>query len=67
MFIYFFILIFQYEILSAAAGRPVIVCDDARREDEGDLIVAAEDITAEQMAFIVRHTRLGIFFVGVSR
>jgi 3,4-dihydroxy 2-butanone 4-phosphate synthase/GTP cyclohydrolase II len=34
----------------------VIVVDDADREDEGDLVVAAELVTEEQMAFLVRHT-----------
>lgn len=34
----------------------VIVVDDADREDEGDLIVAAELMTTETMAFLVRNT-----------
>ena len=38
------------------AGRPVIVTDDASRENEGDLIVAAEKATAESVAFLIRHT-----------
>lgn len=33
----------------------LIVMDDATREDEGDLIIAAEGITTEQMAFMVQH------------
>ncbi|MBI5155698.1 bifunctional 3,4-dihydroxy-2-butanone-4-phosphate synthase/GTP cyclohydrolase II [Candidatus Peregrinibacteria bacterium] len=37
-------------------GRMIIIVDDADRENEGDLIVAAEHITEEQMAFIIRHT-----------
>jgi 3,4-dihydroxy 2-butanone 4-phosphate synthase / GTP cyclohydrolase II len=39
-----------------AAGRPVIVVDDADRENEGDLIFAAQHATAELLAFTVRHT-----------
>ncbi|OLE24328.1 MAG: bifunctional 3,4-dihydroxy-2-butanone 4-phosphate synthase/GTP cyclohydrolase II [Actinobacteria bacterium 13_1_20CM_3_71_11] len=39
-----------------AAGRPVVVVDDAARENEGDLIFAAELATPELMAFMVRHT-----------
>ncbi|MCL4423236.1 MAG: bifunctional 3,4-dihydroxy-2-butanone-4-phosphate synthase/GTP cyclohydrolase II [Actinobacteria bacterium] len=39
-----------------ARGEFVIVIDDEDREDEGDLIAAAETITAERMAFLVRHT-----------
>ena len=38
------------------AGRIVIVVDDADRENEGDLIMAAEKVTPEAIAFIVRHT-----------
>ncbi|MBA3489443.1 MAG: bifunctional 3,4-dihydroxy-2-butanone-4-phosphate synthase/GTP cyclohydrolase II, partial [Longispora sp.] len=39
-----------------AAGRPVIVVDDADRENEGDLIFAAEKATPELLAFMVRYT-----------
>ena len=38
------------------AGKPVIVTDDADRENEGDLILAAEKATAESVAFMVKHT-----------
>lgn len=38
------------------SGRMAIVVDDADRENEGDLVVAAEHVTEEQMAFIIRHT-----------
>jgi 3,4-dihydroxy 2-butanone 4-phosphate synthase/GTP cyclohydrolase II len=37
-------------------GRLVVVVDDADRENEGDLIMAAEKVTPEAIAFIVRHT-----------
>jgi 3,4-dihydroxy 2-butanone 4-phosphate synthase / GTP cyclohydrolase II len=37
-------------------GRMLIVVDDADRENEGDLIIAAEKITPEAVAFMVRHT-----------
>jgi len=37
-------------------GEMIIVIDDESRENEGDLVVAAEHITDEQMAFIIRHT-----------
>jgi 3,4-dihydroxy 2-butanone 4-phosphate synthase/GTP cyclohydrolase II len=39
-----------------ARGRIVIVVDDADRENEGDLIVAAEKVTPETIAFMVRYT-----------
>ena len=38
------------------AGRVVIVVDDADRENEVDLIMAAEKVTPEAIAFIVRHS-----------
>jgi 3,4-dihydroxy 2-butanone 4-phosphate synthase/GTP cyclohydrolase II len=37
-------------------GRMVIVVDDADRENEGDLIMAAEKVTPEALAFMIRHT-----------
>jgi 3,4-dihydroxy 2-butanone 4-phosphate synthase/GTP cyclohydrolase II len=39
-----------------ARGGMIIAVDDADRENEGDLIVAADLITEAQMAFLVRHT-----------
>jgi 3,4-dihydroxy 2-butanone 4-phosphate synthase/GTP cyclohydrolase II len=43
-------------IAAIKAGRPVIVVDDEDRENEGDLIFAAELATAELVAFTVRYT-----------
>jgi len=37
-------------------GRPIIVVDDEDRENEGDLVLAAEFATTERLAFIIRHT-----------
>lgn len=37
-------------------GDLVIVVDDADRENEGDLIMAAEKVTPEKIGFMVRHT-----------
>ncbi|GAB3843245.1 3,4-dihydroxy-2-butanone-4-phosphate synthase [Nesterenkonia populi] len=39
-----------------SAGRPVVVVDDAGRENEGDLILPAEAATPELLGFTVRHT-----------
>jgi 3,4-dihydroxy 2-butanone 4-phosphate synthase/GTP cyclohydrolase II len=38
------------------AGRMVIIMDDEDRENEGDLIMAAECATSEAVAFMIRHT-----------
>jgi len=43
-------------IADIAAGALVIVVDDAEREDEGDLIMAAAKALPEQVAFMIRHT-----------
>lgn len=43
-------------ITDIGSGRPVIVVDDEDRENEGDLIMAAEHATAHALAFYVRHT-----------
>ena len=37
------------------AGRPVLVLDDADRENEADLIVAADRITPQTMALLIRE------------
>src|SRR5438874_935001 len=40
-----------------AKGRMVIVTDDADRENEGDLVMAAEKITPEAVNFMAMHGR----------
>ncbi|WP_064076992.1 bifunctional 3,4-dihydroxy-2-butanone-4-phosphate synthase/GTP cyclohydrolase II [Prescottella equi] len=37
-------------------GRPVLVADDADRENEGDVILAAHAVSPEWVAWTVRHT-----------
>lgn len=37
-------------------GKFLIVMDNEDRENEGDLIIAAEKVTQEKMAFLVRHS-----------
>ena len=39
------------------AGKFVIVVDDEDRENEGDLIIAAEKITPEKVNFMLKHAR----------
>ena len=46
-------------IADIAAGKPVVVIDDEDRENEGDLIFAAELATPELVAFMaVSYTHL---------
>jgi 3,4-dihydroxy 2-butanone 4-phosphate synthase/GTP cyclohydrolase II len=47
------------------AGRMVIVVDDEDRENEGDLIFAAEKVTPQHITFLVRHCS-GIIFVSME-
>src|SRR2546423_2200173 len=42
-------------VAAVAAGQPVVVVDDEDRENEGDLILAAELATPELIAFMVRY------------
>ncbi|MFE3828017.1 bifunctional 3,4-dihydroxy-2-butanone-4-phosphate synthase/GTP cyclohydrolase II [Streptomyces sp. NPDC059092] len=44
-------------IRDIAAGRPVVVVDDEDRENEGDLVVAAEKATPEIIAFMMSECR----------
>ena len=39
------------------AGRFLIVVDDENRENEGDLVMPAEKVTAEAVNFVVTHAR----------
>jgi 3,4-dihydroxy 2-butanone 4-phosphate synthase / GTP cyclohydrolase II len=43
-------------IKDIADGRPVIVVDDANRENEGDIIFAASKATPELLAFTIRYS-----------
>jgi len=40
-----------------ADGRPVVVVDDADRENEGDIVFAASKATPELLAFTIRYGR----------
>nr|WP_106206119.1 3,4-dihydroxy-2-butanone-4-phosphate synthase [Kineococcus rhizosphaerae] len=43
-------------LVALRAGRPVLVSDDADRENEGDVVLAAELATPEWIGWTVRHT-----------
>lgn len=47
-------------------GKMLILTDNPNREDEGDLIMPAETITAQQMNFIIRHTS-GIVCLSLTK
>lgn len=52
-------------IAAIQAGRPVIVIDDADRENEGDFICAAESITPETVRLMLRYG-MGLLCTPVS-
>src|SRR5437763_16040485 len=45
------------------AGRMIVLVDDENRENEGDLVIAAEKVTAEAINFMVRN---GCGILGLS-
>jgi 3,4-dihydroxy 2-butanone 4-phosphate synthase/GTP cyclohydrolase II len=44
-------------VADIAAGRMVILIDDEDRENEGDLVLAADRVTPEAINFMARHAR----------
>ncbi|MDD6309886.1 MAG: bifunctional 3,4-dihydroxy-2-butanone-4-phosphate synthase/GTP cyclohydrolase II [Chlamydia suis] len=56
----------QQAIKDIAEGKFVIVIDEASRENEGDLILAGEKVSAEKMAFLLSHTT-GIVCASVTQ
>lgn len=52
-------------ILSFKKGGIIIVMDDENRENEGDLIMAAEFATKEKVAFFLKYTT-GILCVSLT-
>src|SRR3954468_6626090 len=54
------------EVLDALrAGLMIVLVDDENRENEGDLVIAAEKATPEAINFMVRHGR-GLVCLALS-
>ena len=53
-------------VADLAAGRMVILVDDEDRENEGDLVLAAEHVTPEAINFMARHAR-GLVCLTLTR
>jgi 3,4-dihydroxy 2-butanone 4-phosphate synthase/GTP cyclohydrolase II len=53
-------------LLSVRAGRMIIIVDDEDRENEGDLMVAAEKVSPEVINFMARHGR-GLICLPLTR
>ncbi|AEO08427.1 3,4-dihydroxy-2-butanone 4-phosphate synthase [Buchnera aphidicola str. Ak (Acyrthosiphon kondoi)] len=45
----------QKAIIALQSGQGVIILDDEKRENEGDLVFACENMTVEQMALTIRY------------
>ena len=53
-------------VAELAAGRMVILVDEEDRENEGDLVLAAEHVTPEAVNFMARHAR-GLICLALTR
>ncbi|HEV2212427.1 MAG TPA: 3,4-dihydroxy-2-butanone-4-phosphate synthase, partial [Gammaproteobacteria bacterium] len=53
-------------LVELAAGRMVIMMDDEDRENEGDLIIAAEKTRPEDINFMARYGR-GLICLTLTR
>jgi len=56
---------FEEVVKRFRAGEMVIIVDDADRENEGDITIATECITPEQVSFMMREAR-GLICVTIS-
>jgi 3,4-dihydroxy 2-butanone 4-phosphate synthase/3,4-dihydroxy 2-butanone 4-phosphate synthase/GTP cyclohydrolase II len=43
--------------LTIELGKFIIAVDNEDRENEGDLMIAGEDLTSDKCAFMIRYTR----------
>jgi 3,4-dihydroxy 2-butanone 4-phosphate synthase/GTP cyclohydrolase II len=55
----------EQAIADMAAGKAIVVVDDEDRENEGDLIFAAQRATPELVGFMIRHTS-GVICVAMT-
>ncbi len=53
-------------VAELAAGRMVVLVDEEDRENEGDLVLAAEHVTPEAINFMARHAR-GLICLTLTR
>ena len=53
-------------VAELAAGRMVILVDEEDRENEGDIVIAADHITPEAINFMARHAR-GLICLTLTR
>ena len=56
----------EQAIIELNAGKFILVCDDQSREDEADLIMAAQFVTKEHVNFMINNGR-GLICVPLSK
>ena len=52
-------------IAEIRAGRPIVMIDDKDRENEGDIMVAAELVTEDHLAFMIREGK-GLICISIT-
>jgi 3,4-dihydroxy 2-butanone 4-phosphate synthase/GTP cyclohydrolase II len=57
---------FESALSRFKSGEPILVLDDEDRENEGDVVLAAEVVTPEMISFLSREAR-GLICVSISR
>jgi 3,4-dihydroxy 2-butanone 4-phosphate synthase / GTP cyclohydrolase II len=55
----------EIALIALAKGDFVVVADDTSRENEGDLIIAAERVTSAKLSFMLRYTS-GVVCVALT-
>ncbi|MEY4700431.1 MAG: hypothetical protein RL326_618, partial [Pseudomonadota bacterium] len=56
---------FDQVVAAFGAGKPVVLVDDADRENEGDVVVATEAVTPDTLVFLMEHAR-GLICISIS-
>lgn len=56
---------FKEVVAAIANGKAIIMVDDADRENEGDIVVAADKINQEHISFMLEHAR-GLICVSLT-
>ena len=56
----------EYAINDIKRGKFIIVVDDENRENEGDLVLAAEKITADRINYMIKNAR-GLVCMPITR
>ena len=53
-------------VAELAAGRMIVLVDEEDRENEGDIVIAADHVTPQAINFMARHAR-GLICLTLTR